>query len=78
MVLVTPESGVSKAFQQFVNLLRNTYRLDRIVIDECHIVLASRPNFRPKMRPSGELLRLRVPTGFMTATLRPTDEERFC
>jgi superfamily II DNA helicase RecQ len=78
IVLVTPESAVSKAFQQFVNLLRVTHRLDRIVIDECHTVLASRPNFRPKMRQLGELVRLRIPIVFMTATLRPTDEERFC
>ncbi|KAH2528848.1 hypothetical protein KXW97_001890 [Aspergillus fumigatus] len=37
IVLVTPESVVSPDFQMFLNRLRWTRRLDRIVIDECHV-----------------------------------------
>ncbi|KAH1483427.1 hypothetical protein KXX06_004839, partial [Aspergillus fumigatus] len=38
IVLVTPESAVSPDFQTFLNRLRWTRRLDRIMIDECHVV----------------------------------------
>jgi superfamily II DNA or RNA helicase len=77
IVLVTPESALTKGFSDYVNLLRATHRLDRIVIDECHTVLDSRPSFRPTMGQLGELVRLGVQMVFMTATLRPRDEGRF-
>jgi superfamily II DNA helicase RecQ len=47
IVLVTPESAVSPDFQTFLNRLRWMRRLDRIVIDECHVVLNSQRDFRP-------------------------------
>ena len=47
IVLVTPETALTKGFRDFINLLRATHRLDRIIIDEYHTVLASRANFRP-------------------------------
>lgn len=78
IVLVTPESALTKRFKGFINLLRATHRLDRIIVDECHTVLASRADFRPEMRKLGELVRIGVQMVFMTATLRPTDETRFC
>ncbi|KAH2219344.1 hypothetical protein KXV37_002714 [Aspergillus fumigatus] len=49
IVLVTPESAVSPDFQTFLNRLRWMRRLDRIVIDECHVVLNSQGDFRPQM-----------------------------
>ena len=39
IVLVTPESALSQAFITFINRLRIVYRLDRIIINECHIIL---------------------------------------
>jgi superfamily II DNA helicase RecQ len=39
VVLVTPESAVGEEFATFLNRLRATRQLDRIVVDECHIVL---------------------------------------
>ena len=78
IVLVTPETALTKGFRDFINLLRTTHRLDRIIIDECHTVLASRANFRPQLRHLGELARTKVQMVFITATLRPIDEERFC
>lgn len=39
IVLVTPELALSSDFIIFVNRLRVVHRLDRIVIDECYIVL---------------------------------------
>jgi superfamily II DNA helicase RecQ len=47
IMLVTPESAVSPDFQTFLNWLRWMRRLDRIVINECHIVLNSQRDFRP-------------------------------
>jgi superfamily II DNA helicase RecQ len=35
IVLVVPESAVTEAFDGFINRLRASGRLDRIVIDEC-------------------------------------------
>lgn len=78
IVLVVPESVVTKGFQAFMGQLRSTHRLDRIVFDECHTVMASRSNFRPRMRRLKELIGSGVQMVFMTATLRPRDEQRFC
>jgi superfamily II DNA helicase RecQ len=77
IVLVTPESALTKGFRDYINLLRATHRLDRIVFEECHTVLASRASFRPQMRQIGGLVRLGVQVVFITATLRPRDEGRF-
>ena len=56
IVLVTPESAVTKGFGEFVNRLRGWQQLDRIVVDECHTVLDSTEEFRPKMRELGQVL----------------------
>ncbi|KAG2000694.1 hypothetical protein GB937_010931, partial [Aspergillus fischeri] len=53
IVLVMPESAVSPDFQTFLNWLRWTRRLDRIVIDECHVVLNNQHDFRPQMAQLG-------------------------
>ena len=78
IVLVTPESAVSKAFANFLNRLRGRQQLDRIVLDECHMLLDSRDEFRPRMQELGGLLsELGVQQIFLTATLAPQDEEAF-
>jgi superfamily II DNA helicase RecQ len=46
IVIVTPESAVSKAFSTFLNELQGRRELVRIVFDECHTVMDSTPNFR--------------------------------
>ena len=52
--------------------------MDRIVIDECHTVLDSKPDFRPKMRGAGALMFERgVQMIYLTATLSPADEAEF-
>ena len=78
IVLVTPESAVTKTFSTYINRLRSTYQLDRVVMDECHVVLDSGPNFRPKLRALGaEIVQIRTQLIFLTATLPPQDEEDF-
>ena len=39
IVLVTPEGARSKEFIRFINRIRGQERLDRIVINECYIIL---------------------------------------
>jgi len=41
VVLLTPESAVTKAFGRFINEKNAAGLLDRIVIDECHVILDS-------------------------------------
>jgi superfamily II DNA helicase RecQ len=77
-MLVTPESAVTKTFNIYINRLQGTYQLDRVVIDECHIVLDSRLEFRPKLRALGaEIVQWGIQLIFLTATLLPKDEEEF-
>jgi hypothetical protein len=52
-VLVTPESAVTKTFSIYINRLQSIYQLDQVVIDKCHVVLDSRPDFWPKLRALG-------------------------
>jgi len=48
------------------------------VIDKCHVVLDSRPDFRPKLRALGaEIVQIGTQLVFLTATLPPQDEEEF-
>jgi hypothetical protein len=52
--------------------------LDCVVIDECYMVLDSRPDFRPKLRALGiEIVQWKTQMIFLTATLLPKDEEEF-
>ena len=52
--------------------------MDRIVIDECHIILDSQPDFQPKMRKARALIMDRgVQMIYLTATLLPADKAKF-
>jgi superfamily II DNA helicase RecQ len=77
VMLVTPESAVSKAFQTFLIRVRAAHQLERIVIDECHVVLDSRGDFRPRLRRLGELLVAETQMIMLTATLPPSEEKEF-
>jgi superfamily II DNA helicase RecQ len=41
IILATLESAVTPAFDQFVEEKKRSYQLERIVIDECHMILES-------------------------------------
>jgi late competence protein required for DNA uptake (superfamily II DNA/RNA helicase) len=71
IVLVTPESAVTDDFHTFINRLQQTRRLDRIVIDECHVVLNNQRDFRPQLRQLGRLNHARTQMVLLTATLPP-------
>jgi len=78
IVFVMPESAVSKSFGTFLDRVQGLHQLDRIVIDECHTILDSGSEFRPKMQQLGELSQRGVQMVFLTTTLRPSDEAEFC
>ncbi|PYH28098.1 P-loop containing nucleoside triphosphate hydrolase protein [Aspergillus neoniger CBS 115656] len=78
IVLVTPESTEHSVFHAFLNRLRVQHRLDRVVIDECHVVLHNQSGFRSVLHHLGHLTRVQTQFVYLTATLPPTEEERLC
>jgi superfamily II DNA helicase RecQ len=74
VVLVTPESAVGEAFTTFLNRLQATRQLDRIVIDECHVVLNRQHTFRKQMQQLGRLVAAETQIVMLTATLPPSEE----
>ncbi|KAK7178083.1 hypothetical protein PSPO01_15863 [Paraphaeosphaeria sporulosa] len=75
VVLVTPESAVTQEFATFMNRLRAMRQLDRIMIDECHIVLNRRYTFRKQMQQLGKLVAAEMQMVLLTATLPPSEED---
>jgi superfamily II DNA helicase RecQ len=71
VVLATPESALTGEFATFLNRMRASRRLERIVFDECHLML---DGFRPKMRQLHRLVGFRTQLVFLTATL-PVERE---
>ncbi|KAG6310454.1 hypothetical protein E4U44_005501 [Claviceps purpurea] len=55
VVFVTPESAVTKGFEDFVRRLQNRGVLDRVVVDECHTLADG--DFRPKFSDVGQVIR---------------------
>jgi superfamily II DNA or RNA helicase len=78
LVFVTPESFRTKTFQHFLNSLVARCILDRIVIDECHLVLDAREDYRDSLLALGALVGgLAAQMVFLTATMPPLDEPAF-
>jgi superfamily II DNA helicase RecQ len=75
IVLVTPESAVREEFATFLNQLRATQQLDQIMVDECHIVLNRRYDFRKEMQKLGKLAAAEAQIVMLTATLPPSKED---
>jgi superfamily II DNA helicase RecQ len=78
IVFVTPETAVTKGFRDWVNGVIATGQLDRVVVDECHIILDGTDEFRPELAELGSVIReWGVQRVFLTATLPPEDMEAF-
>jgi superfamily II DNA helicase RecQ len=73
IVFVTPEAAAGGAFQSFMN--RNQRKIDRIVIDECHVILNRRCSFRREMAKLGRLVRPEAQMVLVTATLPPSKQD---
>ncbi|KAH5044352.1 hypothetical protein HBI73_251750 [Parastagonospora nodorum] len=76
-MFVTPEAAVGEAFGQYMNRQQAMGRLDRIVVDECHVVLDSLGGFRSRMLGLSRLLRAETQMVYLTATLQPREEQVF-
>ena len=80
IVLVTTEAATTLKFSRYVDQLRAMRLLDRIAIDECHVILDSLPanHSGPSWRPAFlELVKmgtLGVQVVYLTATLPVSDE----
>jgi superfamily II DNA helicase RecQ len=77
IVLVTPESAVTKAFGRFMDEKRMLRQLDRIVVDECHVLLESTQQWRPDVLKMTELTEKGTQVVYLTATLPPTLQPMF-
>lgn len=77
IVLVTPEGSTTEAFHQWMNRERAMGRLDRIVVDECHVILDSQQRWRDKMRDLIDLSIHETQLIYLTATLAPRDEKKW-
>ncbi|KAK1920515.1 hypothetical protein P3342_008276 [Pyrenophora teres f. teres] len=58
-----------------LNRLRAMRQLDRIIIDECHIVLNRQYTFRKQMQQLGKLVAVETQMVMLTATLPPSEED---
>jgi superfamily II DNA helicase RecQ len=78
IVLVTPESAITKQFREYINKLSARELLDRVFFDECHVVLDSTATFRPALQDLGDVLAsIGVQLICLTGTLSPYDEGQF-
>lgn len=78
IVFVTPESAASEGFHSFITDLIVRQQLDRVVVDECHMVLGATFRFRPEFLKLGRtVISFGVQLVFLTATLAVRDEEWF-
>jgi superfamily II DNA helicase RecQ len=78
LLLVTPESFVTDRFATFLDELSSKSFLDRIVFDECHLLLDCTKDFRPTMLKVGDIInKFRVQTTFLTATMPKSDMAEF-
>ena len=77
IVFTTPESLRNTQFWTFLLKLRTIGRLDRIVVDECHLSIQNTISYRPIIGEIGRLTQLGVRLLFLTATMPPEDEPRF-
>jgi len=75
IVLVTPESAVGGDFRTFINRMKAVQKLDRIVIDECHVVLNEQRSFRRHLQELGQMMEAETQVVMLTATLPPQEEE---
>ena len=69
IILVTPESAVTEDFYIFINRLKQTQRLNRIVIDKYYVVLNNQQNFRSELQQLKQLNHARIQIVLLTATL---------
>ena len=76
IVLMTSKFAIRDEFRTFINRLRTTQRLNRIVIDECHVMLNDQWNFRKKMQQLRDLITAASSMILLTTTLFSSKEAK--
>jgi hypothetical protein len=76
-MFVTLEAAVGEAFRQYINQQRAMGRLDRIIVDECYVVLDLLNGFCSWMLALRNLVQAETQIVYLTATLRPCEEQQF-
>ncbi|KAG6090771.1 hypothetical protein E4U30_007991, partial [Claviceps sp. LM220 group G6] len=77
VVLVSAEEACSNAFLEYAHKLTISQKLDRIVVDECHLTITAN-SFRRCMSELGNFVRqVQTQTVWLTATLPPDLEADF-
>ncbi|RFU71857.1 hypothetical protein TARUN_10405, partial [Trichoderma arundinaceum] len=75
IIFVTPESAASNDFHDFITNLIARQQLDRVVVDECHMVMGATFRFRRQFLKLGRtVIAFGVQLVFLTATLAVRDE----
>jgi hypothetical protein len=77
IVFTTPEGAATKAFGRFLDEKRMLRQLDRIFVDECHVLLESSATWRPDVLWLTELTGKGVQLVYLTATLPPVLQPAF-
>ena len=77
LVLVTPESASTIAFALYILRQSRLKRLDRIVLDECYILLTASSEYRPKILELKKLIAYQTQLVYLTATLKVKDLDRW-
>jgi len=75
LVVVQAETALGDAFQAFLDQLHSLGKLQRVVIDEVHLVLYWGETFRPYLTRLFKLKRDGLPLLCLTGTLPPSQEE---
>ena len=76
-MLITFEFVLIDDFFCFLNRFENQEQLNRIVIDECHVVLNDQSRFRLCLQRLRELCRVKASTMMLIVTLSSLNKIRF-
>ncbi|KAH6975566.1 telomere-associated recQ-like helicase [Ilyonectria destructans] len=77
LVITSAETACTNGFLEYANRLIDRQRLDRIVVDECHLTITASDYRRSMSQLAWHVRRIRTQTVWMTATLPPTYYELF-
>ncbi|KAK2667265.1 Helicase, C-terminal, partial [Fusarium oxysporum f. sp. vasinfectum] len=77
ITLVSAEAAITDDFLQWAADLSVNGRLDRVVIDECHLTFTAAETYRSKLRGLVLLRSLGCPFVFLTGTLPPLRQRDF-
>ncbi len=74
---MSAEAAYSQSFLEYAHVLVSKQKLDRIVLDECHLTITA-SDYRPCMARLGWYVQqVRTQTVWLTATLPPVMQEEF-